>query len=247
MMLVNVINLDRSADRMTRFQSINSHLDNISRFRAIDGRTLDLNALIRERLIQKDVLSAYTVGALGCAMSHLALWDQAIAREAVLTVAEDDAVFNKHFSEDAGLLLKDLDPAWDMVLWGWNFSHLLFFDALPGVSGCAAYFNENDMRKGIDAFQNQIISPRLFRLYRAFGLVCYSISPKGARALRERCVPLRDGSVPFPDSPRPYRNTGIDVMMNGFYGSLDCYVSVPPLVITSNDSADSTIQTEANT
>src|SRR6266851_7603276 len=123
MMPINVINLDRSADRMTRFQSVNSHLGNISRFRAIDGRTLDLDALIRERLIQKDVLSAYTVGALGCAMSHLALWDQAIAREAVLTVAEDDAVFNKHFSEVAGQLLKALNPAWDMVLGGGNFSH----------------------------------------------------------------------------------------------------------------------------
>ncbi|MBV9238358.1 MAG: hypothetical protein JOZ94_21175 [Xanthobacteraceae bacterium] len=40
-------------------------------------------------LITSDILTTYSVGALGCAMSHIALWKRGLAGGEVLTVAED--------------------------------------------------------------------------------------------------------------------------------------------------------------
>lgn len=234
-MHINLINLDRSPDRLAQFRSLNEHLKDVSRFRAVDGKTLDIEALLRDRLIHADVLPAYTVGALGCAMSHLALWQRAITSNEPVTIAEDDAIFNSGFDEDADTLLQEIDPEWDLILWGWNFSHPILFDAMPGVSSCVAHFDEGAMRRGAAIFRDQIVSPRLFRLYRAFGTPCYSVSPKGAKALWDKLVPLRDGSVLFPGSGKPYRITGIDVAMNGAYDALRAYVSMPPLVITRNE------------
>jgi GR25 family glycosyltransferase involved in LPS biosynthesis len=34
----------------------------------------------------------YTRGALGCALSHFALWDQAVATNQITTVCEDDVI-----------------------------------------------------------------------------------------------------------------------------------------------------------
>jgi GR25 family glycosyltransferase involved in LPS biosynthesis len=58
--------------------------------------------------VAKDILSMFSVGALGCAMSNIVLWDKAIANNKTVTICEDDAVFNDHFEERAEDLLKGL-------------------------------------------------------------------------------------------------------------------------------------------
>jgi glycosyl transferase, family 25 len=241
-MQIKLINLDRSPERLAEFTARNGHLSEVSRFRAVDGRTLDLEALKRLRMIEESILASYTWGAMGAAMSHLALWDQAVTQQQTLTVTEDDAIFNRHFAERAEALLKALPESWDFVLWGWNFNSIMAFDFLPGVSPCVSYFDQAAMRAGIAAFQSQSISPHLFRLQRAFGIVCYSISPKGAGVLRHHCLPLREMAVAFPGLPRAMMNNGIDIMMNDAYPRIEAYVSFPPLVITKNQYEQSTIQ-----
>ncbi len=104
------------------------------------------------------------------------------------------------------------------------------------------------MRQGIEAFQSQSLSPRAFRLGWAFGTPCYTISAKGAQALRSKCIPLRPRLLSFPLGVRVapfsahYRTVGIDVLMNLFYGQIDAFVCLPPLVVTKNESSKSTVQ-----
>lgn len=251
-MRVHVINLDRSPDRLNEFLRVNGHLTELRRVSAVDGRTLDLRALTRQGLVTENILDNFTIGGIGAAMSNLDLWNLAIATGHNVTICEDDAIFNRHFEAGAQNVLDMLPEDWDVVLWGWNFDLFLYFEMLPGVSNCLAQFEQEPMRANIRGFQEQFVEPRPFRLQWAFGYPCYTVSPKGARAIKQRLLPFRPMTIPFPEGLRAkpympyYRVLGVDGAMNANYRSLNAYVSFPPLVITRNEHGISTIQDEAS-
>ena len=65
---VCLINLDRSPERLAEFTQMNAHLsEDFTRFSAVDGQTLDLGVLQGAGLVTSDILTTYSVGALGCA------------------------------------------------------------------------------------------------------------------------------------------------------------------------------------
>src|SRR5258708_2157188 len=74
-MIIQVINLSRNTERMERFQKLNKHLNKIRRFSAVDGSQQDLAKLIQAKRIDASIIETYTTGALGNALSHIALWD----------------------------------------------------------------------------------------------------------------------------------------------------------------------------
>ena len=241
MLDIHVINLDRSKDRLLTFETINRHLNlKFLRFPAIDGKDVARGPLVDRGIISADL--SYREGALGCALSHLALWDLAIEQNQSLTVCEDDAIFNRGFDVAAESLIKALPEDWQVILWGWNFDSILLFDMIPGVSPCLGIFDQDRMRMGIDAYQSASLMPRPFRVYRAFGLVGYSVSPMGARAMKQHCLPLRNMDVFFPGLERTLSNSDIDIMLNDAYPRINAYVSFPPLIITKNLHSISTVQ-----
>jgi glycosyl transferase, family 25 len=241
-MFIALINLDRTPDRLAEFIRVNSHLPTVTRYAAVDGTTLDVNSLIADRLIEPGILQSYTKGALGVACSHLGLWGIAVQESQIVTVCEDDVILNRHFPDVADGLIAALPADWDMVVWGWNFDSYVSFDMLPGVSTCLAAFDQETMRAGTEIFQAQLPSPRLFRLLRAFGSACYSVSPKGAALLRHHCIPLREMPVYFPGLNRQLPNNGLDIMMNDAYPRMNAFLSFPPLAITKNRRDVSTVQ-----
>jgi glycosyl transferase family 25 len=241
-MLIHLINLDRSTERLAEFRAANPQLENLRRFPAIDGYQQEISSLVADGTFETGVADGYTPGALGAALSHLALWQEAIERSEALTVCEDDAIFNRHFMPAAERVIGALPPDWDFILWGWNFDSWLLFDLLPGVSPCLCGFDEEQMRAAVGGFQDQAVTPQPFRLQRALGIPCYSVSAKGARALKAACLPLARIKVFFPGLNRHLPNFGIDVMMNNAYPKISAFVSFPPLVITRNEIRKSTVQ-----
>jgi GR25 family glycosyltransferase involved in LPS biosynthesis len=239
-MYIYVINLDRCEDRMAEFSHANSHMPDIQRFSAIDGQTIDRQQLMEANTISADL--SYTDGAIGCALSHLFFWEAADTQKSEITVCEDDAIFHQSFLETAPRLVASLPRDWDLVMWGWNFDSILLFDLLPGISPCLATFNQEQLRDAVSDFQKQSISPSLFRLLRAFGTVCYTVSAAGAHKLMEHSLPLRPLTVSFPMINPEFQNNGIDIVMNSVYPQLNAYVSFPPLVITKNEHAGSTVR-----
>ena len=67
-------------------------------------------------------------------------------------------------------------------------------------------------------------------------------NPAGAREMRDRIVPLKKFSLRFPGLERYMPNNGIDIAMNSVYPALRSYVSLPPLAVTPNDHAISSVQ-----
>lgn len=247
-MRVHVISLDRTPERFSAFTTANRHLSEVSRFSAVDGRSLDMAALVTRGIVANDALTTYSSNALGCTLSHVGLWTLAIETDRVLTVAEDDAIFNRDFVHVADALLREAPLDWDIVLWGFNFDGFMSFEMLPGASYCLGQFDQQGLRAGIATFQELALSPRLFRLRWAFGTICYSISPKGAKLLRNGLCPLRPmiATIPEGERARPggthFRSVGPDNAMCTLYPRLNAFVSMPPLVVSRNETANSTVQ-----
>lgn len=243
-MLIHVLNLDRTPDRLREFLAVNEHLGELARFPAIDGQALDVAALVESGVIEEGVLATYTRGAIGAALSHLALWSRAIDAQEITTICEDDAIFNRHFDDSAQSVMARLPADWDLIAWGWNFDAQIALDFLPGVSVCAVECDQDQMRASAPAFQRQAFSPQPIRLLRSFGAVCYTVSPKGAQALKSLCFPIREMTVVFPgrNGLRELPNIGVDVMMSNAYSLTQSFVAFPPLVITKNERSKSTIQ-----
>jgi GR25 family glycosyltransferase involved in LPS biosynthesis len=239
-MPIHLINLDRSPDRLAAFEAGNPHLIDVVRVAAVDGRAVDRNRLHASGLAPRKL--SYSDGAVGCALSHLALWEKAIADRQSVTVCEDDAIFNRNFHRSSREMLKLLPKGWDITLWGWNFDAFVLLDFLPGISPCFAQFDEQQMRTNLKSFADLRITASALRLRRAFGATCYTISPAGAGKLRSFCFPLRDGTVHWPDTETNHAIIGIDVLMSTAYPEMSAYASFPPLVVTPNDHAVSTVQ-----
>jgi glycosyl transferase, family 25 len=239
-MKITLINLDRSVDRLNRFTAMNGFLGGVERFAAVDGSTLNREELKKSGLLDPRV--KYTNGALGCAFSHFSLWDRAVTEGAAVTVCEDDAVFNQGFEHQAARLLNGLPTDWDFVLWGWNFDSILLVDALPGVSPGLVCFDQPNMRKELSRFQALDFEPRGLRLLRAFGTICYSVTPGGAKKLLDACRPIRAMTVLIPGLAGPMFNQGLDVMCTAAYPKINAYVAFPPLVVSPNDHSGSLVQ-----
>jgi len=233
-MLLYFINLDRAADRLRAFAAANAHLRETVRFPAVDGSRLNVPELIRRGIIDPRIAETYTASHIGTALSHLALWNEAIETGEALTICEDDALLHRDFESHAARLLSQLPAEWDLILWGWNFNAALDIDFLPGVSPCLVLCEQASLRAGAANFQRLPVSPQLFRVRQALGLPCYSVSPKGARALREFCLPLRPMQLRLPGNDRHLPNIGIDCMMAALYPDLQAFVSLPPLGVTKN-------------
>jgi len=250
--IVDLINLDRFAERRAEFLANNAHLSEVRRCALFDGRDLDMAALIAKGAIDPEITRWYSAGVLGNTLAHIALWDRAITTGEVITICEDDAIFHHRFEAAAEAMVRQLPPDWDVLLYGWNFDAMLLLDLLPGVSPALVLCDEDRLRAHAKEFQEHVQPSQALRVLQAFGVLAYSISPKGARTLKPFCLPIRPMTVAMPGPSRNLRserrlaNVGVDVMMAAAYPQIAAYVAFPPLVVSKNDHGASTLRPQPN-
>jgi GR25 family glycosyltransferase involved in LPS biosynthesis len=236
-----VISLARTPERLAEFHRRNQSVLACDVFPAVDGRDCAPQELVRAGVFDGTV--AYAPGAVGNALSHLRLWERVLEADEPATICEDDAIFHPGFAVAAERLLARLDGDWDFVAWGWNFDSILLAELVPGLGRCLMGFDQAAMRRGMSDYLAGEVNPSLLRLIKSFGTVCYAISPRGARRLRAKVLPIRRMDLQVPGLQRTLPNTALDVMLNHFYRELDAFVAFPPLVVTCNEHAESTVQT----
>ncbi|MGR8933327.1 MAG: glycosyltransferase family 25 protein [Gammaproteobacteria bacterium] len=237
-MKIFYINLDRRSDRNERFMRYNAHIADFVRCSAVEGNNLILPDLVERKLIEPG-FDSYGPGALGCMLSHKSLWDEAQRSGKALTIAEDDAVFHKAFVDKSKTLLRSLPKNWDIVLWGWNFDSILHVQMLDGVTESVSQFTPTLPDQALSDFQNKQFAPLPLKLLGAFGMVCYTISARGAARLNQICFPLRKEIIPIRGLNRNLINFSIDVVLNKWYPQINAYACFPPLVLTPNDKSQS--------
>jgi glycosyl transferase, family 25 len=236
-MRINVISLERTPERLVEFRRLNGHLKDVTVFKAVDGLTLSQDVLAAQGVVVPPI--HYTKGTLGSMMSHTALWEHAAVTGEITTVCEDDAIFNLAFEQRALDMLVALPDDTDIVYWGWNFDAQTAIEILPGMSPCATGFGKNPLPSEVAVFQNCQINPMAFRLLRAFGIICYTITPNGARRLRELCLPVRNEVWEFPEIKVRIPNVAVDVGMCHALPRIRAFCSFPPLVMSLNDPSQS--------
>lgn len=139
------ITLERRKDRWKRFQD-QSGIDGLSlkRFVGIDGKTLNIEndqrvtTLTKRNIAMKTRRSHEeldTIGGVGCALSHIAVWQWLVNSEHdMVLIFEDDAVVPPTFIErangciDRSMILQDSNK-WDLWLLGGKWEDL---HSIPG-------------------------------------------------------------------------------------------------------------------
>ncbi|QPC91649.1 glycosyltransferase family 25 protein [Mesorhizobium sp. INR15] len=230
---IHLINLDRSVERWSRYQGNNWHLvHNTTRVSAVDGVSLDREALINEGLIADDC--SYPAGALGCALSHINLWKLSVSENKTITIFEDDVRSSLRFMEESATILSQAPRDWDMILWGYIFDPLFLWLDL-GFSKAKIDFYDRRYKNNAALFQSEKFSRSLIRVVHSFGTQGYTVTPRGARILLEKCLPLRKRVIPFPGTGVVLDDTGIDCAMSAAYDSMKAFVCMPPLVIHDDE------------
>jgi len=222
---IHFINLDQSADRLTKFRRVNSHIDTI-RVLASDGSRLDRAQLFREGIITNDL--SYPPGSLGCAISHINLWKVAISGDRNITICEDDSIFAKNFYDQSASVCSTLPQDWDLIQWGYDFDPKYVWINLGLVKAKLEFY---DRKSASDSAEFHSSNRVAVMLAHSFGLQCYSLSPRGAKILLNTCLPLRDRIISFPSTNVIIKNLGIDCIMNDAYSKMKAYVCIPPLII----------------
>ncbi|WP_338699206.1 glycosyltransferase [Bradyrhizobium sp. 26S5] len=227
-----VLNLDQSTGRWDKFRTRNAHLGRFERISAIDGSKLDRSQLERQGLIAPGL--DYSAGALGCALSHVQLWQKAASQDQPMTVFEDDAVSHPAFDEHRSAVLAQLPADWDVILWGYVYDPLFLWIDLGFSAAELRFYDRTEPFAWSDTSDGRPIY-RPHRLRHAFGTQAYSISPRGASRLLSAVLPLKKQFIPFPGTPIVIEDQGIDGAMNTAYQAMRSFVCVPPLVVQRDE------------
>jgi tetratricopeptide (TPR) repeat protein len=240
-----VISLARRPDRRERFLRWNTGKGvEMTVFDAVDGRTLDKAALLRAGIID-DLNLNFTMGFLGSAMSHRALWEKCIALGQPILVFEDDVFLPDTLGDWIEPVLQELAGGCDIVFLGYNRDAILSVGYGAG-QWCNIAFERPSVGFDQEAPQHsrwsRAQSHCLLDTRLVWGITAYAITPASAAALLLRCFPLSNQrTVRMYGSGRVLVPYGIDGMVNLAIqlGLVKARVVFPPLVIGPNDQADS--------
>lgn len=235
-----VISLQRTPERHEQFRRNNAKHKRIVRVDAVDGNSRSLDDLREAGLVEGS--PTYTAGAIGNALSNHQLWVYAAEKNVPITICEDDAFLHDDFAAEQEKLLQRLGDDWDIVLWGWNFDSILLAAPETSLSPFLMRFRQDEMRANKLSYLKAPVHPTLLRLRAAFGSLCYSISPAGAKTYLDYCFPLRPFAITIPEINFQMANVALDATMCSFYRNSRSWVCFPPLAVADNDHATSTVQ-----
>jgi GR25 family glycosyltransferase involved in LPS biosynthesis len=173
------INLDRRPDRnehiKKELKKINKDKE-VERIPAIDGRTLNIAGLSNELITDEGKLDALNInggmyyiltpGAVGCALSHLNIYNKIIDElndNEYALIVEDDIIIQDNFDEKLNNYINKI-PKFDILFIGYHY-----------------YTNDDPTRKIFDDYGEPT---------KIFGLFGYIINVKAALTIK-KVFPLR--------------------------------------------------------
>ena len=137
-------------------------------FDAIDGDTIDKNQLLKDNQITPSMYEKLRSGAIGCALSHIALWKQLVSsQDPYWVIFEDDITLTNDVDQQLNLFLSHLPDDFDIA---------------------QIYLSKN--RDVSNLSHNQIVNEYVKTGYPQNGTVAYIISRKGAKKLLKYCQPI---------------------------------------------------------
>ena len=224
-----VISLKDSINRKKSFDKLNSHI-NYKYFTAVNGK--ELSSLEKKKIVDNNAIG-YTDPAIGCAMSHLSLWNKCIELKKPIIIMEDDLFVSNYFYKYLDSVLKMLPENWHILQLCYNCDSILGFSN-TNFENAFTFFGKNKFNdKDIDEFKKIKINPTIAKLNLQFGTGCYAITPDGAKILKQKCFPMDNRLINVPMIGE-IKSFTLDAMMNNSYKYLNSFVCPIPFVMTKH-------------
>ena len=238
-MNIHVISLRRTPQRLVKFKKNNPNIT-FEVFEAIDSSKINLDIISRNILPES---SNYRIGAIGNALSHISLWARVVEKNEAMTICEDDAFFHYDFELESKKILNTIGSDFDFIAWGWNYSSTLWASPLPFLSPCKMEFNEESLRLNLESYLSAPINPIPLRLHNSCGTIAYTITPAGAQKFLSILLPLKNEvELLIPNMAIiKILPSALDMAIGEAYTKTNSFVSFPPLVLTKNEIAESTV------
>ncbi|GBR03112.1 glycosyltransferase family 25 protein [Acetobacter oeni] len=239
---IRVISLDRIPWRFEAFVRANPNLP-AERVSACDGSGLDIATCVRDGLFADTF--GYRAGEMGCAVSHIILWQECAGGSIPFHIAEDDAIIRDDFFRQVHNILSRRED-WDIVLWTYNYNWPVALRPASGTGHVVLTGPDSNpaiVARQKEEFQSGLREPALLPLASAAGIGCYSISPKGAARMLDACLPLTQQPARYAINPEvAWINSALDVEMSRYYEKQNAWLAYPPLALMINDESVSTIR-----
>tara|TARA_B100001250_G_C19796696_1_gene789044 strand:- start:723 stop:1487 length:765 start_codon:yes stop_codon:yes gene_type:complete len=234
--LAKVICLDKLSKRYQKFNVNNIHLKH-KFFQGISGKDLNKEEVLKAGLLSKSLLDSNLVsdGAIGCAASHRALWNEVITTKKPMLILEDDVITHEnitHFINDNYRQLMEIDITFFTI----NTNTILQSISPEGMETVTMFRylhpSEDWIKKTL--LNTRLAAVRPHKLIKAFGHAAYFITPIGAKKMEEKTFPLEGTTVNIPKINEKLLSVAHDIEANRFYHELDAYICLPFLAFSPN-------------
>ncbi|WP_411867793.1 hypothetical protein [Vulcanococcus limneticus] len=237
-----VITLDLTGKRIRDFHEINCHLSSSPPevLPGRDGSTMTDSEILEEGLLTPEALAwgGCTPGTIGVAASMRWIWQEVGARSEGALVMEDDAQTHPQILDYIGSSKDELEKS-DITFFGYNTDAPLSMQTPEGLE--LEMFSRPQYPStewiGNALSKTKIKDVRPYKYLKGFGMLCYWISPQGARRIEERCFPLTLETCHIPLLPHPMPGISIDRRLCAFYPELDARITWPPLAYSQNSDS----------
>ena len=119
---VYLINMDKDIDRLKK---VTKECDKVNiKFERFSGvKTFDLSKNILDKYIPKEIQKYGTDGMIGCGLSHLFIWQDAVKKNYKnILVLEDDVYFSDDFNKYLENVMEELPKDYDILYLGYKDS-----------------------------------------------------------------------------------------------------------------------------
>jgi glycosyl transferase, family 25 len=241
-----IVHLEEHVERKRDFLSRNTVPGNFIWTAGTKGADLNRLALMESGFLQRN--AQINDGSLGNAQSIIRLLKLSIDNNEIVTILEDDAILCHHFDPYSLGLLESISFAFDIVQWGWNFDSVLYLFPMSHALGPMEIRARQDIAQmGYRQFQEFAGARTLIPLGHQWSSHCFTITPHGAGILLDLLLPLDTAPFFREDLNLRIQPRGLDSMMGKCYPKMKAYSCFPPLSMTLNDKAHSTIWNDSNT
>jgi FkbM family methyltransferase len=239
-----VVNMDSRNDRWVNFERVaeKARLKNYERFSATDGRLGGHHADMVKSLVTYDAPPQMaSPGVIGCASSHLRIWEECVRDDVPYLVMEDDVVFCDRFCDNLSKIwadLDDLENGWDVVFLGYHVSEANAKNSPEHFASMRAAWPSSTVSSFAEVCSRFRGMNCPFGIFGG-GTFCYLVSPRGAEKLQRHIYSV---GLVYPIDYVMMCLSKVQTGGNGFcykVGDLDMYMAnrqIATSVVFSDDS-----------
>ena len=241
-----VISTEIYKDRLDNFFESNDSVSDCKVVMGINAQKIVKDAAAAEEIAaHTSNATLWPIGSICCGLAHLQIMRECLESNEPVTIFEDDAILVSNFDIKSKALLEQIGNDWDLIQWGFNWDSFLYI-RFPQKNGSIIKIQAiSEIEKlNLDAFKDSGQASVLFPLVTSFGMHAYSISPKGAKKILEKYPTVTDlfvNNMNLLGNGHGYWSLSLDMVLNSFYDSNNCFISFPPLSYSANDKQASAI------